>query len=169
MVEQLRRHPITWLLLGLMAGLLISFTRAPVHAVATDRHENFVICTGPVDTDVEAVYFLDHLTGDLTGAVLSTQSGKFNTLYRHNILNDLKVDPSKNPRYLMVTGQANLRRGASRLRPALSCVYVAELTTGRIAAYTIPWSPERHNSGEPYVGQFHVLDVGTFRGAAVRE
>lgn len=160
---------ISWLVLGLGAGLAIGFTQAPVHAVATDRHENFIIATGPMDNEIEAVFFLDHLTGDLSAAVLSTQSRAFNSFYKYNILNDFGIDPSKNPRYLMVTGIADLRRGASRLRPALSVVYIAELTTGKVAAYGVPWSKERQNANRPSTDTFALLDIQEFRTAAVRE
>ena len=63
-------------------------------------------------TSVEAVYFLDFLTGDLRAAALSKQTGKFHAFYQYNVNNDLGVDASKSPRYMMVTGVADLRRTA---------------------------------------------------------
>ena len=42
----------------------------PLHAVSTDRTDTFAMATGPVDSEVEAVYFLDFLTGDrVDGAI----------------------------------------------------------------------------------------------------
>ena len=55
--------------IGLVAGLVLSgfWPHTPLYAVATDRIETFAMATGPVDDEVEAVYFLDFLTGDLAG------------------------------------------------------------------------------------------------------
>jgi hypothetical protein len=148
----------------------VIFSALPAHAVATDRFENFAIATGPMDNDIEAVFFLDFLTGDLKAAVLSAQFGRFNAFYERNILTDLGVDPSRNPRYLMVTGMANLRRGlGNQARPGLSVVYVAELTSGKIAAYGVPWTPQFHNAGVPVQGTLVPLDIAQFRNALVRE
>ncbi len=141
-----------------------------VHGVATDRYENFAIATGPLDNEVEAVYFLDFLTGDLKAAVLNINTATFTSFYTHNILQDMGVDPAKNPRYLMVTGVADLRRVAgSNVRPGASVVYIAELTTGKIAAYAVPWSPDLHKRGTPFQGQLMPLDVTQFRTTAVRD
>ena len=86
-----------------------------------------------------------------------------------NILKDLGANPSGNPQYLMVTGVANIRRGRSRVRPSAAVIYVAELTTGKVGAYAIPWAPERHNAGATFSGSLVRLDVTQFRAAAVRE
>ena len=171
MRQALRYDRIAWLAVGLMAGVAIVafWPTAPVQAVATDRYDNFAIATGPVDNDVEALYVLDSLTGDLRAAVLSIQSGKFNSFYQYNILNDLGVDASRNPQYLMVTGVADIRRGRSRVRPSAAVIYVAELTTGKVGAYAIPWAPERHNAGARFSGSLVRLDVTEFRAAAIRE
>lgn len=153
---------------GLLFGLLWPANEA--HGVATDRYENFAIATGPLDSGVEAVFFLDFLTGDLKAAVLNINNGKFNAFFSYNILQDLGVDPAKNPRYLMVTGVADLRRiGANNVQPSASVVYVAELTTGRIAAYAVPWNAAMHKQGATSQGQLVPLDVAQFRGAVARD
>ena len=171
MRQALRLSRFAWLAAGIVAGAAIVafWPQTPAKAVATDRYENFAMATGPLDNDVEALYFLDSLTGDLTAAVLSIQSGKFNSFYQYNILNDLGVDASSNAQFLMVTGVADIRRGRARLRPSAAVVYVAELTTGKVGAYAIPWSPERHNVGTPFFGSLVRMDVTQFRAAAIRE
>ncbi len=165
-----RHSPGLWLAGGLILGLMLSgfWPHTPLHGVATDRYDNFAIATGPMDEEVEAIFFLDFLTGDLRAAALGNQSGKFTALYHYNILNDLQVDPSKNPRFLMVTGYADLRRGAARMRPSRAVVYVAELTSGKVAAYAVPWNPQAHAAGQVFKGSLVLLDVLQFRTAAVR-
>ena len=61
--------------MGLALGLVLSglWPHTPLHAVSTDRGETYAIATGPVDNEVEAVYFLDFLTGDLGAIVLGRQ------------------------------------------------------------------------------------------------
>ena len=63
---------LVWLGLGLLAGLLVAgfWPSVPLHAVATDKIETFSMATGPVEPEYEAVYFLDHLTGDLHAYVI---------------------------------------------------------------------------------------------------
>ncbi len=169
----LRRRPVVWLAIGLVVGSLVGglWPHTPLHAVATHGVGDYAIATGWVDEELEAVYFLDYLTGDLRAAVIGNQGavwGKFCAFYDYNILGDLGVDPSKNPRYLMVTGLCDLRRGATRIRPARAPVYVAEVTTGRVAAYVIPWSMQAHKTGQIFKGKLLPLDSTRFRTAAVR-
>jgi hypothetical protein len=138
----------------------------PLHAVATDRNEGFAMATGYCDEQVEAVYFLDFLTGDLSAAVVSKQTGRFNAFYTYNVVGDLSANPGKAPRYLLTTGSADLRRsGGKAASLSRSLVYVAELNSGKVAAYAIPWSSSAWNAGQSLRGQFTLLDVGRFRGA----
>lgn len=157
-------HRATWLAMGLVAGLVISgsWPYSPAaHATATDRHENFAICTGSVGGGLEGVYVLDFLTGDLMAGVLSPQTGTFNAYYRRNIVADLGVVPAQGPRYLMVSGTGTVQaRGAGRA--AQGILYVAELTTGKIAAYTVPWAGNLAG-GQVVQSSFALLDVKPFR------
>ena len=51
---------------------------------------------------------------------------------------------------MMTTGMANLRRaGGSRYAVERSMCYVAEVTSGKVAAYAIPWSPTMYAAGQP--------------------
>lgn len=162
-----------WLAIGLLGGILLSglLPTTPIHAVATDRIDTFAIATGPVDAEFEAVYFLDFLTGDLRAMVLGKNAAVdgFTAFFNGNVLQDLGVDPTKNPRFLMVTGMANLRRGGAQLQPSSAVVYVAEVTTGNVAAYAIPWSPPLHAANRPIMQPLVRVAVSKFRAAATRE
>jgi len=169
--EIFRRNRRLWFPVGLVIGVVIGglMPHTPLHAVATDTSDSFAIATGPVDSDVEAIYFLDFLTGDLRAAVLGSQNGRFTAFYNYNVLNDLGVDPSKKPRYLMVTGIADLRRaGGTQVRPSRAVVYVAEVTTGKVAAYAIPWSQASHARNKLIRQPLIPLDVAPFRTATIR-
>ena len=154
--------------IGLAIGMLFAgyWPNVPLHAVATDRTDGFAIATGYCDESVEAVYFLDFLTGDLSAAVVSKQNGHFNAFYTHNVVSDLGINPSKPPRFLLTTGTVDLRRsGGKTTTLSKSLVYVAELQSGKVAAYAIPWSSSAWNAGQTMRGQFTLLDVGRFRNA----
>ena len=168
MSPSLWRNRSGWLILGLIVGLLIgsSLPYSPAHAVATDRFDNFAICTGQVTQGLEALYVLDFLTGQLKAGVLSPQSGKFSALYVRDIGRDLGVNPQQNPKFLMVSGDAQIQaRGAGMNRGTSSVLYVAELSTGRIGVYTIPWSGQILNStvNAPLI----LLDMQQFRDAGL--
>ncbi len=169
MAYTLTRSRLAWLAIGLVLGLMLGgwMPNTPLHATATDRYDTFAVATGFVDEGVEAIFFLDFLTGDLRAAVLN-RGGTFSAFYHYNILNDMGVQQGKNPRFLMVTGLNNINRGAARMRPSLSIVYIAEINSGTVAAYAIPWARESWTAGTRVMAQMIPLDATKFRTAAIR-
>lgn len=157
-------------LLGLVVGLNVSgvWPSIPLYATATHGLDKFAIATGLVDDSVEAIYFLDFLTGDLRAAVINPKTGKFNALYSRNIATDFG-QANASARYLIVTGFADMPRGRANFQFAKSIVYVAEASTGVVAAYTIPWNSAFQAAGKPQTGEFVPLDVRPFRTAFVRD
>jgi hypothetical protein len=171
MLHTLRsRHAgLVFLGLGLVAGLLLArlWPSTPLHAVATDRSDTFLMATGALDEGVEGVYLLDCVTGELRGAALSRQTGKFHAFFRGNAANDLGVDQTKNPHYMMVTGVGDLNsQGGARIAPSKGIIYVAEISTGKVAAYMIQWSRNLHTMGQRYVAPFTILDMFPMRQPA---
>ncbi len=158
---------LAWLGLGLLVGFSAAgvWPNTPLRAVATDRVDTFAMATVPLDDSVEAVCFLDFLTGNLRAMALSKLTGQFQYAFAYNVNKDLKVDPAKNPRYMMVSGIADLRHtGGSQRAPSKAIVYVAEITSGNVAAYCVPWSPAARSTGQAIPGQFFIkLDVTKFR------
>jgi hypothetical protein len=154
--------------MGLALGLILSglWPHTPLHAVSTDRGETYAIATGPVDNEVEALYFLDFLTGDLGALVLGRQPRTWTGFFRTNVSTDLAVDPQKNPKFLMVTGMGALRRGGgSRAQPSNAICYVAEVTSGKVAAYAIPWSPPMYAANQVQNGSLVLVAATPFRQA----
>jgi hypothetical protein len=152
--------------IGVVGGLVLSgyWPQTPLHAMATDRTETFGMATGPLDAEVEAVYFLDFLTGDLRAVVLGKQPGVWSGFFQANVAADLGIDRQRNPKFLMVTGMASLRRGGgSRLQPSSGICYVAEVGTGKVAAYAVPWSPTMYAAGQPQSWALKLIGVTRFR------
>ncbi len=163
-----------WLVLGIVLGLVVGLNVAgiwpqiPVQATATHGQDGFAIATGPLSGDIEAVYVLDYLTGDLKGAVLNLQTGQFMTAYEYNVGKDLAGSGVKNPRYAMVTGVADLRRGGLG-QMGQSVVYVAEFSSGKLAAYGMPWTTGRENVLAAVKSPFVLLNIVKFRSVDVRK
>ena len=111
---------LVWLGLGLLAGLMVAgfWPSVPLHAVATDKNDSFSMATGPVETDYEAVYFLDHLTGDLHAYVIGrSANGGFGVIqhcFRNVIAGFQDRRRQKTPKFLMATGVSDLTRSGSR-------------------------------------------------------
>lgn len=148
-----RIHAAVWLGLGLLAGLIVAgfWPSVPLHAVATDKVDTFSMATGHVEPNVEAVYFLDHLTGELHSYVLGPVAGgrSFGILchYFRNVSKDFQA--GEKSKYLMATGIDDLTRAGrgGALTPSRSVVYVAEVTTGTAIAYYLPYNLNAHRSG----------------------
>lgn len=151
---------------GLPQGLTLPPLEA--HATASAAHDNFVIATGFVEDEIEGLFFLDFLTGDLKATVLNRRGPGFNAYYQYNIANDFAVGAVKNPKYLMVTGVArDLQGGGNRL--ARCVLYVVEATSGQVVAYGIPYSRARQTSGKSQGGTFIPLAKASLRTQFVRD
>jgi hypothetical protein len=159
------------LAIAVLCGVAIGmfWQQTPIHAVATDRVDNFAVATGPLDDDTEALFYLDFLSGELKATALSPIARKFFASFNANVVRDLGVDASKNPKYLMVTGNSVFRRGGGQVQPGNSVVYVAELTSGKVAAYAVPWSQVYAASGRPIHAPLVLLDVYAMRNSLVSE
>jgi hypothetical protein len=170
----MRNSRFAWLLAGLAGGVVIGLNVAgiwpqvPLHAVATHGQNNFAICTAPMDEDVEAVFVLDDLTGELKGSVLNIQAKRFNTLFEYNVLRDLPTPESKNAQYRIVSGVAHIRQNIGAGQMARSVLYVAEITSGQMVCYGVPWVPGRANSMVQYKGPLILLDRWQYRTTVVR-
>ena len=162
-----RRFLAVWI--GLAAGFFSSrlWPNTPLYAVSTDRVDTYGIATGLLDANVEAVYLLDFLTGDLRAVVLGRDAlltGGWTGFFDINVAADLDIDPQKNPKFMLVTGQLNLqRKGGSRAQPNAAAVYVAEVTTGKIAAYVVPWMPSLYAASQMQSGRIVRVGVTMFR------
>jgi len=137
-----KQNRVAWLAIGALAGFLMAalMPAQQSQAVATHGQDGFALATGLLDTNVEGVYFLDCLTGVLRGSVLNVYNGQFTASFETNVLTDMRLDTVKNPKFLMVTGLANLRRGPTQFQPGESVIYVAEISSGTLAAYAVRWN-----------------------------
>jgi hypothetical protein len=151
---------------ALVAGIFIGglLPRTPIHATATDSTDTFKMATGFLDTNLEAVFMFDCLTGDLMAVALQKPPQGFGGIWRYNnVLNDLGVDPSKNPKFLMVTGMADMEGGSTTSYLGYTALYIVELTSGKMAAYGIPFKRSLWNTRRPVESQLVLLGRIPFR------
>ena len=142
---------------GLALGLLIGRGNGPLpdsvlaelrlKAMASHGSDTFAIATGPVDDDVEGLYTLDFLTGDLSCYVINPRNGQFGGYFKSNVSQVLGTEKGKKPNYLMVTGQINTAGNYGGGRPAACLCYVVDSNTGAAAAFTFPWAKAATSQG----------------------
>ena len=147
-------------MIGLLVGNLLGrrepapipdLAQLKLHATASHGGEAFAIATGPVDDQVEGLYTLDYLTGDLQCFVFNHQNYKLAGWFKTNIAKDLSPEKGKKPSYLLTTGAINPSGTYSNFKPAGCICYVADANTGEIACYTYPWAKAATGAGVPQV------------------
>jgi len=195
MKRAFRHSRLMWLGIGLVAGAVIGglCPSTPLHAVATDRSENILMATGFVDDQIEAVFFLDSLTGLLRAAVPSLQrASEYQAMWEANVGADMMtaiqavnttaarlgggkagtaraaIQPPQTPRFVMTTGLLDLRQGSARMRPSRCVVHVAEANTGIVMTYMLPWSIQMHNSNQPLRMPMTLWAAQQFSTAVIR-
>ena len=162
------------MVLGIFVGGLIAVcwlgVGEPQHVFATATHGegNFAIATGPADGDIEAFFFLDFLTGDLRAAVVNRRTAGFAAFFERNIQQDFG-GVSKNPKYLMVTGVANIPRGRGNTQLGNSLIYIAEASSGKVCVYALPFDTTLNTRGQQQRGSFELVASDTFRTTYVRD
>jgi hypothetical protein len=187
MLKRLNTHASWMLVLGFVVGLSVSVVATvallagwgyfeqgkmellerQLHAAATHGADSMAIATGEIDEDVEGVFILDFITGDLTCQVLNARTGLLGGIFRQSVVADLGVEQGKQPKYLLVTGNLDIRPTISNVRPAKTIVYVADSNTGRYVAYVLPWNQQLANAGGRQAAPMLPIGRGSARNAVV--
>lgn len=147
-------------------GVAALWPHRPLNAATSDRNDKFGMCTVIVAENLEAVFVLDFLTGRLTGACLGKQGQGFVQFFAANVSADLQVPNGGKPAYAMTPGLAQIRAKPGS-QAAASVIYVAEMSTGKVGCYAIPFLLPNVKSRE--IAKLAPLDVYTFREAAPAE
>jgi hypothetical protein len=135
-------------------------------ASATNSSETFAIATGRIESDVEGLYCLDFLTGDLSCFVISPRGKGFAGLFKTNIVKDLPPEKGQKAAYVMVTGYINVRGNPNSPQ---SLVYVADANSGVWAAYSFPWAKGASSAGVTQAQQMVLVTAGKARDLSLRE
>ncbi|MCS7168840.1 MAG: hypothetical protein RMI91_03810 [Gemmatales bacterium] len=136
------------LALGGLGGVILGWClhswcwQASLVQAANDRWQDYAIATGAIQAgavghDQDGVWILDGKSGKLYASSVSRLTGKILACAELNLLAEFAVRSAGDARFLITTGQVG--RGASVL-------YVAEMTSGRLAAYSMSLA-EGYNPG----------------------
>jgi hypothetical protein len=140
-----------------------------LNATATHGGETMAVATGPIDEGMDGLFILDFLTGQLQCHVLNPRTGAVGAMFGRNVIADLGSEgtSTKQAKYLMVTGEASFRNMVGNMRFANSVVYVADATSGRFAAYSIPWNRAAATSNMAQANPMVLLGTGDARQIAL--
>lgn len=132
----------------------------PLAAAGAMNTERFAVATGPVDDEVEGLFILDFVTGELQCQVMNVRNSRFGGSFRTNVLQDLGTGPRKNNQLALVTGESHFARAGRVARVGRSVAYVLDPSTGIYAAYALKWRPELAAAGRQQSGALELLDRG---------
>ena len=118
-------------------------------AAASHGADTFAIATGLVDDEIEGLYTLDFVTGDLQCFVISPKSGGMAGRFMINV-NDPRIfgaKKGKKPNFLLTTGMMSSGASSGGAKLAASVCYVVDANTGDVAAFGFPWNKAQVNNG----------------------
>ena len=140
-----------------------------LRASASHGSDTFAIATGPVDEEIEGLYTLDFLTGELNCFVLNArQAGALVGRFNINVTNVLKAARGKKPNYLLTTGLINSPGGGAGGRPAACVCYVVDSGSGEVAAFTFPWVKAATSAGTPQIQPMVLVNTWPTRSRDIR-
>ncbi len=122
----------------------------PVLASASSESDGVIVATGTFSSNIEAMYYLDSQSCRLSAAVISRSAPSFQKSFSRNLRSDLvaaaqqfNLSVPAAPKYLMVTGESDIRNVGAVGNLSKSLVYVAEINTGIVLVYALPGANER--------------------------
>ncbi len=117
-----------------------------LRGATADAGDSMAIATGPIDQGVEGVFFLDFITGRLSGGVLNPKNlSPLGAFFYDSVYRDLGIGDVKNPKLLMATGMMNVKSYSGNVTLAESIVYVVDTNSGNYACYGLPWNKQALN------------------------
>ncbi len=143
-----------------------------VQATATARNDSFSAATGSIDENVEGLFLLDPLTGQLSCYILNPYKLAFTMVYRYNkVLEDLGMQKEKGARLLLLTGLVDYKLKSGTEKPSQAVAYVVDSASGNFAAYAVPWKKSIITTSQkkPHIGSLRLLHKGQSRNIELRQ
>lgn len=131
-----------------------------IDAVGAVSSEKFSIATGVVSEEAEGFFVLDHNSGVVQCNVFYPRVGKFMASFTGNA-SELVGAGGKGGGYLMVTGQADMSRGARPGVLAPTLLYVLDTSSGNYGVFAIPFDRQALAQGRPQQGLMIPMGTGT--------
>lgn len=131
-----------------------------IDAVGAVSSEKFSIATGGVSEEAEGFFVLDHNSGIVQCNVFYPRVGKFMASFSGNA-GELVGAGGKGGGFLMVTGQADMSRGARPGVLAPTLLYVLDTSSGNYGVFSIPFDRQALAQGRPQQGLMIPMGTGT--------
>ena len=139
-------------------------------AASASGGKGLSLATGQIDNQVEGVFVLDHLTGNLECWVLNPRTGGLAARYRTNVLNDLGTSKIGDADFVLVTGEYVFAGGnQGNLQPGRSICYVGEGNSGKVVGYGLRYDRTLANQGQEQSGELFVVGMGIARNVVERD
>ena len=123
-----------WLGIGLalgVAGTLWMRSSPPPVWAGNDRHDDYIMCTGPIaltpQITGDGVWLLDFRAGKLLGTTVD-RTGRIAGWEEVDLVKEFNIPPKQNVHFLMTTGTPIAGNTA---------LYLTEINTGRFGIYTM--------------------------------
>jgi hypothetical protein len=133
------------------------------------RTKSMSMATGLIEPNVEGLYVLDHLTGNLQCWLLNNRTGQVGGIYRASAATDLAVGGGKagKPEYMMTTGNFFFQGGLpGNDAPSQSVCYVGDASTGNVVGYGVVYNKQAVQRGMVQQGFLKVVCKGSARSGA---
>lgn len=143
-----------------------------LNADTASSGKSLSMATGLIDVDdnVEGLFVLDRLSGNLQCWVMNRQTGGIAAIYNARPAQDMGLDKSGDIDYVMTTGRINFqRRGRTgNFAPAGCVCYVGDGNSGKVLGYSVQYNRQAAIRGEAQSGQMAVVCRGLARDAAIQ-
>ena len=121
-----------------------------VFASASSESDGVVLATGSFNSNVEVLYYLDSQSCRLSAGLVSRSAPVFQKSFSRNLKRDLleaaeqfNIPVPTTPKFLMVTGQTDIRNVGTVANISQSLAYIAEINTGIVFTYALPNANDR--------------------------
>ena len=153
---------------ALLAVCLGSEGATQAQTVSSDGKNS--VLTVPVEGGLDAIFFYDDLTRDLTGFVLNV-NGVFNIGYKVNIQKFFTGPGGKvisEPKFLFATGKVSIRN-RGRVTYGSGAIYITEAKTGQMVALALPWTTSYRTSAKSFALEPKLIKKFSLRNIDVDE
>ncbi|MEL7499978.1 MAG: hypothetical protein AAFN77_20410 [Planctomycetota bacterium] len=139
-----------------------------LNAATGARSKSLSMATGSIDGDVEGLWILDHVTGNLQCWVLNARTGGVGAIYSTNVAGDLATGKAGDSELMMVTGVFLWDGGKlGNARPGQSICYVADSKTGNVVGYGFAFNNQAKKQGAIQYGPLQLICSGKARTGSV--
>lgn len=135
---------------------------------AANSSETMSLATGQIEQGIEALFGLDHLTGDLFCWVLSPKNGDLASTYRTNVASDMGLTGDAD--YTLVTGLIDFDiANSGGLKVSQTVIYVGDGKSGKVLGYGLQYDAGAVRAGRTGNGTLQVVaQMLTRKPSAVR-